>query len=66
MNRKHKYIAERMRWAKWGYLQTNPERCNPLSEDTDKASAPFWGFLAILVVMDIHRSKEEEETAELT
>jgi O-antigen ligase len=34
--------------------------------DTDKASAPFWGFLAILVVMDIHRSKEEEKTAELT
>jgi hypothetical protein len=22
--------------------------------DTDKASAPFWGFMAVLVVLDIY------------
>jgi len=22
--------------------------------DTDKASAPFWGFIAVLVVLDIY------------
>lgn len=27
--------------------------------DTDKASAPFWGFLAILVVMDLEVKKSE-------
>jgi len=25
--------------------------------DTDKASAPFWGFLAILVVIDLEVKK---------
>ncbi len=28
-----------MRWAKWGYLQTDPTRCTARSEDTDKPSA---------------------------
>ena len=27
-----------MRWAKWGYLQTNPSACTPRSEDGDVAS----------------------------
>ena len=27
--------------------------------DTDKASAPFWGFIAMLVVMDVNRKKEK-------
>jgi O-antigen ligase len=32
--------------------------------DTDKASAPFWGFMAALVVLDIYfRKNEIEETA---
>ena len=34
--------------------------------DTDKASAPFWGFLAILVVMDIRQSNEGNKNAALT
>ena len=34
--------------------------------DTDKASAPFWGFLAILVVMDLRQSNEEKKKAALT
>lgn len=25
--------------------------------DTDKASVPFWGFIAILVVIDIYHSR---------
>ena len=29
--------------------------------DTDKVSAPFWGFLAILVVMDIVSQRREQE-----
>ena len=28
--------------------------------DTDKASAPFWGFLAILVVLDFQSSAKVE------
>ena len=32
-------IFHGMRWAKWGYLQTDSTRCSPLSEDTDRASA---------------------------
>ena len=32
--------------------------------DTDKASAPFWGFIGMLVMMDIReRTKKEEATA---
>ncbi|MEY3010690.1 MAG: hypothetical protein RLZZ314_1332, partial [Bacteroidota bacterium] len=34
--------------------------------DTDKASAPFWGFLALLVVMDLqaqNTGKSHEEIA---
>jgi len=27
--------------------------------DTDKASAPFWGFIAILVVLDIYHKQDE-------
>lgn len=27
--------------------------------DTDKASAPFWGFIAILVAIDVYHSKKE-------
>jgi O-antigen ligase len=29
--------------------------------DTDKASAPFWGFTAIIVALDIHLKKTEEK-----
>ncbi len=30
--------------------------------DTDKASVPFWGFIAILVAIDVyHKNKEEEK-----
>jgi len=29
--------------------------------DTDKASAPFWGFIAILVAIDVYHRKEEEK-----
>ena len=28
--------------------------------DTDKASAPFWGFLALLVVLDLCNEKASE------
>ena len=28
--------------------------------DTDKASAPFWGFIAMLVAIDVYHSKREE------
>lgn len=31
-------ILHGMRWAKWGYLQTDPSACTALSEDGDKAS----------------------------
>ena len=36
--------------------------------DTDKASVPFWGFIAMLVAIDIYHNnkKEEEETTLLT
>jgi O-antigen ligase len=30
--------------------------------DTDKASAPFWGFIAMLVAIDVYHRKEEEKT----
>lgn len=30
--------------------------------DTDKASVPFWGFIAILVALDIYHGKKPEET----
>lgn len=33
-------IFHGMRWAKWGYLSTNPAGCSPLSE-TEEASAGF-------------------------
>lgn len=29
--------------------------------DTDKASAPFWGFIAIIVAIDIYHSSEEDK-----
>jgi putative inorganic carbon (HCO3(-)) transporter len=29
--------------------------------DTDKASAPFWGFLALLVVMDLELKRESKD-----
>ena len=29
--------------------------------DTDKASVPFWGFLAVIVVMDLYCEKNEPE-----
>lgn len=29
--------------------------------DTEKASVPFWGFVAIIVVLDIRRSRNEEK-----
>ncbi len=32
--------------------------------DTDKASVPFWGFVAILVALDVYHSKQEKETPE--
>jgi len=32
--------------------------------DTDKASVPFWGFAAILVVMDIYHKDTKEEKSE--
>jgi hypothetical protein len=34
--------------------------------DTDKASAPFWGFLAMLVVMDVRQSNEAQKAPSLT
>ena len=30
--------------------------------DTDKASVPFWGFMAILVAMDVYHGKKPEQT----
>ena len=33
--------------------------------DTDKASAPFWGFLALLVVLDLG-GKSGQERPQLT
>ena len=30
--------------------------------DTDKASIPFWGFIALLVAIDVYHSKELPET----
>ncbi|MFN8207401.1 MAG: O-antigen ligase family protein [Bacteroidales bacterium] len=32
--------------------------------DTDKASAPFWGFTAIIVALDIYHSREEKTVEE--
>ena len=32
--------------------------------DTDKASVPFWGFIAILVALDIKNSEEESASSE--
>ena len=29
--------------------------------DTDKASAPFWGFIAMLVAMDVSEKKKDQE-----
>ena len=29
--------------------------------DTDKASVPFWGFMAMLVMMDVNERNKEEE-----
>ncbi|MGQ0828569.1 MAG: O-antigen ligase family protein [Bacteroidota bacterium] len=34
--------------------------------DTDKASVPFWGFIAILVAIDLYHKKREEENNILT
>lgn len=33
--------------------------------DTDKASAPFWGFIAILVAIDIFHKKDAKKTPKL-
>lgn len=34
--------------------------------DTDKASAPFWGFTALIVAIDVyHKNKEEENNEDL-
>ena len=30
--------------------------------DTDKASVPFWGFIAILVAIDVYHSKSSLHT----
>ena len=30
--------------------------------DTDKASAPFWGFLAILVLFDLKNNRDKKQT----
>ncbi|MBN2682541.1 MAG: O-antigen ligase family protein [Bacteroidales bacterium] len=32
--------------------------------DTDKASVPFWGFIAMLVALDVYHNKPEEEKSE--
>jgi O-antigen ligase len=32
--------------------------------DTDKASAPFWGFMAMLVAIDLYHGKESSQNAE--
>ncbi|MBI9066429.1 MAG: O-antigen ligase family protein [Salinivirgaceae bacterium] len=32
--------------------------------NTDKAAAPFWGFIAIIVAIDIYHKKKEQPTAE--
>lgn len=45
-----------MRWAKWGYLQTDAQRCNPLSEDTDKASAGLVRASAEGLELDVRHS----------
>lgn len=34
--------------------------------DTEKASVPFWGFIAALVALDIYHSNKSEETSETT
>lgn len=33
--------------------------------DTDKASAPFWGFIAIIVALDVYYSKVDEDSIPL-
>ncbi|MEA3448184.1 MAG: O-antigen ligase family protein [Bacteroidota bacterium] len=30
--------------------------------DTDKASAPFWGFIAVIVAIDLYHTNEDEST----
>ncbi len=32
--------------------------------DTDKASAPFWGFIALLVAIDVYHTKQEQKETE--
>jgi putative inorganic carbon (hco3(-)) transporter len=32
--------------------------------DTDKASVPFWGFMAVLVAVDLYHTKNETITSE--
>lgn len=34
--------------------------------DTDKASVPFWGFIAMLVAIDIYHKKSKESNSEVT
>ena len=33
--------------------------------DTDKASVPFWGFVAALVAIDLYHKNREEEVVEV-
>ena len=30
--------------------------------DTDKAAVPFWGFVAIIVALDVYHNKKPETT----
>jgi hypothetical protein len=30
--------------------------------DTDKAAVPFWGFIAIIVALDIYHNEEEKNS----
>ena len=34
--------------------------------DTDKASVPFWGFIAILVALDLYYLPKDKSANELT
>ena len=34
--------------------------------DTDKASAPFWGFIAIIVALDVYHTKKEDSSKTLS
>lgn len=33
--------------------------------DTDKLSVPFWGFIAVIVALDVYHTKDDKEETEV-